>query len=247
MIVLKKKKSRPAVLLALLVVLHGCLQAEPVAYKTAGEEMTQDFNANLPSEPVTLPWINGKVFPGWYVQFAKEGVAKPDEYRRTYGRSVGNRIYQWRVGADGVNGALGAIPINDSGNIHFGFGLKNATGGILNKFSVGYTGQQWVVTVARPTSITVSYQIGDHGSDLADGTWTDIPKLTFTSPLANADAEDNISGAKKANSVIFDPVAVQSVQWQDGQQLWIRFTVESIPSHSQGLAIDNIRFMAEAK
>lgn len=137
---------------------------------------------------------------------------------------------------------MGAIPIDDTGDIHFAIRLNNDTGIELDEFSVGYTGQQWRITTSGPTTITVGYQFGNLASDITAGTWTSIDALTFTSPHSNAASASNIGGTLAENSQVFTPVTISSVDWQPDQELWIRFTVQNISGFSQGLAIDDFTF-----
>lgn len=191
-----------------------------------------------------MTWTQGQIFPGWYAQYTESAANPVPEYRRTFGQSDGIRIYQWRASGTATNGALGAIPINSTGDVHFALALTNNTGQTLTQFNLGYTGQQWRVTTSGPTTITVSYQTGNLASDLTAGTWTGINALTFTSPHSNAAENTNLGGTLVANSEVFAPASISSLNWENGQQLWLRFTVENISGLSQGLAVDDVTFTA---
>lgn len=221
------------------------LNAAPIVYSVSGATVSEDFNKDLPAAAATLPWTDGGVFTGWNAQFANEAIETPDEYRRTSGGvSSGLRIYQWRNGAAAADGALGAVPVTDTDNIFFAVGFTNTTGGSLNEFSIGYTGQQWYEATGGASTMTVDYQFGDFGSNLTGGTWTSISALDFTSPKFNAAVSDGLNGTLAENSNVFSPVTVSSLDWQDNEQLWIRFTIPDTTGVSQGLAIDNFNFVA---
>lgn len=216
--------------------------AQVFMYNTVSSIYTQDFNQDLPSAAVTNPWNNGVTFPNWYAQHSLAPL-NVTQYRITFGQSTGINVYQWRNGPTATNGALGAIPVNATGDIHFGVAFQNNTGIDLTSFTLGYIGQQWRITTSGPTTLTVSYQFGNLMGDLLSGTWTPIPSLTFTSPNSNAASNTNVDGTLPANSQIFTPVTVTD-NWVAGTQLWIRFTVENSPGFSQGLAIDDFVFSA---
>lgn len=242
-----RRLSRTLPLAATVLLGVATATAAPINYTTSGGVYAENFNQNLPVAAVTLPWEQGTTFSGWYAQFDNpvgDESNPPDEYRQTFGQSTGIRIYQWRASASATNGALGAIPINDTGDIHIALGLTNQTGQTLTSFNLGYTGQQWRVTTSGPTSITVSYQLGELANDLTAGTWSSINALTFTSPNSNAGTATNINGTNAENSQVFAPVSISALNWEPGQQLWIRFTVQNISGFAQGLAIDDLTFSA---
>jgi hypothetical protein len=241
---MKKNKYSTAIMaITCLVVACSWGQAQVISFNTPGGTYSQNFNANLPSSAGNFTWTQGTVFNGWYARFADESTIQPDIYRRTFGLTTGIRLYQWRADANATNGALGAIPINDTGNVYFGLALQNTTGFDLTSFNLGYTGQQWRITTSGPTTITVSYQFGNLGGNLTGGTWNSIDSLTFTSPHSNADENTNVGGTLAANSQILSPVNISNT-WNSGEQLWIRFTVQNITGLSQGLAVDDVTFSA---
>jgi len=220
------------------------LWANPVSYTSVGSEYTEDFNSNLPGGAETFSWDQGGIFNGWYAQYEDQSIETPDEYRRTFGLSSGIRLYQWRANASATDGALGAIPINDTGDVYFAIAITNNTSFVLDQFSVGYTGQQWRITTSGPTSITADYQFGDLSGDLTSGTWITLSNLDFISPHSNADENTNVGGTLSENSEVLAPQTITDLEWAPGEELWIRFTVENITGFSQGLAIDNFNFTA---
>lgn len=238
----------PLLLMSCIFCIHfQPTEAQTILYSSVGGETVVDFNDNLAAGAATLSWNQGTTFNGVYAQYddptAPDWTNPPVEYRRTNGRAAGIRLFQWRTSPSATDGALGTWPINGTGDIHYGIRLVNDTGFVLDEFSVGYTGQQWFSHDSSDTSITVFYQTGEHASDLTGGTWTQINDLTFTSPISNAD-NAVLNGTLADNSHVFTPQTITGMNWEDGEELWIRFTFENIQQESQGLAIDDFTFTA---
>jgi hypothetical protein len=93
----------------------------------------------------------------------------------------------------------------------------------------------------------VEYQIFNAGlgSLNAGGVWTPLPGMTFNAPnVSSPSATTSLDGNAIGNRVAGLTATVTGLDWQPGQELWIRFT-DSGPAQHQ-LAIDNFQFSALA-
>lgn len=235
-----------------LTFLVGSIMAQ-LSYDSPGQVLTQTFDDGLPSGAVTLDWTNNVSIPGWYIwQTGGGGTATnpdvegvPAQYRRTDGISAGIRFYQWRAGPSAADGAFGSHASDASGDLIRAVRITNNSGTVLKSFSLGYTGEQWrTANTGGEHTITVGFLVGTpSGSppDLATGNWSNVPALTFTSPVPGdgTGISANINGSAPENQTIVGPVTINAT-WNPGTDLWIRFYDDNSPGVDHGLAIDDV-------
>ena len=231
--------------LATFVMNPNVAWAAPFAY--TGGTYAQDFNT-LGSTPqgTTLPWSDGNTLPGWY---GFVGGATPT----TYTVNRGDFIAQGRLYSLGSVGGTGTNPDSDralgtqsttSSTERFGVGFVNSTVSTRDSFTATYDGEQWRRIVNNGADdLIVEYQIFNAGlgSLTAGGTWTQLPGLTFNAPqINNPGASTAIDGNALANRVAGLTATVSDLNWQSGQELWLRFTDTGTAQHI--LAVDNFSF-----
>lgn len=124
-----------------------------------------------------------------------------------------------------------------------GFSVTNNTGQTLSEFSLGYTGEQWAASGSgNNNQLVVSYQLGPIANLGVTG-WSSIDALEFDSPQDVLD-DGTLDGNDAANREVFAMETVSGLDWQDGQELWVRWFDANSSGVDQGLAVDDISFSA---
>lgn len=204
---------------------------------------TQNFNT-LATSGSSNVWANNTTLSGWYARTT--ATANITAYRTDNGTTAGLSS----LGINGVNPlsdrALGFITSNiftggaNSGKNFIGWRLRNNTGAAITSVTVTYTGEQWRKTNnADAQDLTVEYQTGATVTDLTSGIWTNVPALTFTSPITGASGSNTLDGNASANRVagITETIAVIVAP---GDEIMIRWSDLNDPNNDHTLAIDDI-------
>ncbi len=216
-----------------LVAIHS-LSAQ-VLY--GGGTYQQNFNtlANTPTSTTTteqtFTWTNNSTLAGWYA--TRTDTAFEDTYSTSAGvanaPSGGLLSYGPNANSDRALGALGNRAYS------WGVRLVNDTGITLTEFTVSYTGETWL-QLANTRDIYTSYQIFNSGDgSLTSGTYTGISELTYTSP-GGTSTNGFITSSNLSHTVT-------GINWEHGQELWIRFNNQQV-SAASGVAMDDFSFSA---
>ncbi len=243
-----------------------------------GGTYTQNFNT-LPNGPRNtsfgnspLGWTDDNAapatgnfsIPGWYIWHP---IASNDEAGfnghqrfRVSGTptTAATGSYYAFGDADSTERALGVVPSGtiapDNGEVYYGMRLTNNTNTTLRQFTVDYTAEQWRVAAdvgGRPAgnqSITLDYRLG--GADLQSGAFSEIPGGGFDSIHDVPAGTNHLNGNDAANRLTNQGATVTGIQWEPGQDLWIRWTQINTFSEAgeiadHGLAIDDLSFSAQ--
>jgi hypothetical protein len=237
-------------LVALLV--SAALPGPQIDY--AGGTYVQNFNT-LPSAGTFTLSGNGPIDASAASPAGVGATGMPGWSFSNYSGSGNNVIFL--VGTGSVtNGAVysfGSAGASDRalGSIasaaqigRFGLALVNTTGQTITHFTLGYTGEQWrTADNTTPQSLTFSYSVS--ASNINTGTFTNVPALTFTSPIASATASA-LDGNLPANRTVIAPVTITGVAWLPGQTLTLRWTDLNDGGNDHALAIDDFIFALEA-
>ncbi len=231
--------------IATLVAAAGAAHAATILYNTADATYSQNFNT-LSASGTSQTFISGTTIAGWHVNSRGS-----NEIAVTNG---GASILSSNVGTQGSIGtaasgerALGLQPgISGTPFLHIGAQFENGTGLTLDGFSLGFTGEQWRRISGDPaTTLSFEYQVfAGAGSLTAASGWTAVSDLNFTSPNLTG-TSSNLDGNDAANRLVVAPVNVGSVNWQDGNELWVRWSAPQGAGVGRHMvAIDDVNFSA---
>lgn len=202
----------------------------------------QDFDGLGDQDATSYTFVDDSTIPGWHAN-SEEMDTNSDEYFGSDGSENGGEVYSYGNDADRALGYLGS-----GGNDYTNFGVvfRNTSGGAINTINISYVGEQWRSggnTSDNNNNFVVSHQVfaADAGAMPASTNltgWTVTNALEFTAPqpIASAGALD---GNAAANQTSFNNVQITGLNWQDGEDLWIRFTGNDGSGTDAGLAIDD--------
>ncbi len=206
-----------------------------ISLTNAAPTYTQNFNS-LPNTGTTFTWTDNSTIQGWYA--AASGTAS---YRVDNGSSSTGATYSY--GSTGATDrALGSLSSGTPGTIYYGARFKNNGTSNIVGFTVSYTGEQWRnggPSPAAAQSNTMDYQIG--ATSISAGTWTNVPGLTFTSPVFSTTAA-TLDGNATANRTAISSAISTTVT--PGQEVWIRMVDINDPSSDHALAMDDLTVTA---
>lgn len=215
-----------------------------VIYSAEGSTYTEDFNLGLPTaEALDITWTNNSVFTGIYADDS-DGFSV---YNISDGFNGSGELYHYRQEDLAGDGALGGRPNNTSGDQVIALQVRNNTGGTLDAFSLGYTGEQWIHgTGAGGNSFVVSYQLASL-PDLVDNTgWNEVAALQFDSPHVGSASTTTLDGSLAVNQTVVSSVETTGLSWADGTDLWIRWYNANESGIDQGIGVEDIVFSATA-
>ena len=146
-----------------------------------------------------------------------------------------NQGNTYSYGASGSSErALGAI---QSGSLisTLGAEFKNDTGGTITSLTISYTGEEWRLGATGRTD-RLDFQFSTDASGLADGTWTDVDALDFTTPNTVGPA-GKINGNGTGNFTALG-TTINGLNIPAGATFWIRWSDFNATGADDGLAVD---------
>lgn len=219
----------------------------------------------------TATWTNNTTLPGWFL-FNASATAPGGGVVRQVGRDTG--VYAARTiifGSDGIattgahysygpasgssitDRALGSLPNDNAaagGDNITAIVFRNDTALALRAFTLSYAGEQWrnggsdipqrldfdwgVFSTFSPSILHGGNTTGYTGTNIFDG-------ADFVAPTTGgvAGAIDGNVGGRVA-----DLGLVQTMEWQPGQFLVLRWWNDNITDADSGIGIDDLTFVA---
>ncbi len=231
-------------LLAVLAIGAASAQAVPILY--TGGLYSQDFDtlANTP-QGASVAWSDGATLPGWYANTSAAGGA-PTVYRVNNGTFLDPVGQLYSEGTTGNSDRALGTQSSSSSTERIGVALTNTTGRYQYQAIVTYDGEQWRrINNEGADKFSVAYQVfsAGQGSLTAGGTWTAVPSLTFNAPNINQSGSVALNGNLDGNRVAGLTASISGLDWDPGEELWIRFT-DGPSSRQHQLAVDNFNFTA---
>lgn len=251
---------RTLLILTVALCIVGGASGQVISYSTAGSNYTENFNSlNAGNGNVDLAWANsnpggsGGTVTGWSLFNPVGGGTALTTYRSLTGNNTAGSFYSF--GVTGINSnderAIGGI---GSGGAYFGspgtgaiagwitVGIQNNTGASLDSFTANFDGEQWrVANVVTQTMVT---EYGFGATFNAVTTWNLAgASFDFTSPTLNA-VNSALDGNQGSNRVANLGGTISSLNWVNGDILWIRYRETNDAGSDHGLAIDNFSFSA---
>jgi hypothetical protein len=241
------KILRAAAMLAAAIAMPS--YGSPISYtSTSSATVSQNFDS-LPSSGSATAWTNDSTLPAWSLFVSPApGTAAPTILPGDGSSNTGSFNSFGTVGS--TDRALGGT---GSGGAYFGspasgavagwmaVAITNATGGTLNSFSVHYDGEQWR-NGGNTSAQTMVEQFGFGSSFTAVPTWTNTT-FDFTSPTIGATAAA-LDGNAAANRVANIGGTISSLNWANGDTLWVRWIENNDAGNDHGLGLDNFTFSA---
>jgi DNA/RNA endonuclease G (NUC1) len=166
---------------------------------------------------------------------AEAGSGANTTYTAGIGNSATGDTYSFGL-AGNSDRALGEV---SSGNVQsrFGASFTNNTGGTITSLDVGYTGEQWRSGDTANVTDRIDFQISTNATGLANGTWSDVDALDFTSVQTTA-AAGPLDGNNPANRAARSST-ITSLTIPNGATFWIRWVATDIGGSDDGLAVDD--------
>lgn len=192
---------------------------------------TQDFNM------LTATGTSSTLPTGWL--FTETLGNANTLYTAGTGSSTSGDTYSF--GASGsVDRAFGTL---QSGSLASTIGaqVQNNTGTVITKLKISYTGEEWRLgTTLRTDKLMFQYSL--NATSLANGTWTDVIALDFTTPNINTAASNKDGNAAENKTNI--TYTIRDLSIPAGAIVFIRWTDANASGSDDGLAIDDFSIEA---
>ncbi len=236
-----------------------------VTYSAAGSTYSQNFDT-LPNSPTNATlgnsptgWTDDTSSPGagnfsilgWYLfhttSVTEGGFNGHQRFRNGSGSSGTGSYYSFGVNSS-TERALGDVGANtlspDGGNLYFGLRLTNTTGQTLTGFTLSFDGEQWRDSgVGTPETMNFGYSLtADSTTWGTTASFTNVPALSWTAPVHTTTAAAVVGNV--AGKVTVNPITIKNISWADGTDLWLRWADPQPAVTDDGLAIDNVSFLA---
>lgn len=222
------------VLLSMLFAMGTVAQAQ-VIYNFGN--YTQNFNG-LANTGSGNTFTNNSTITGWY--------ANQTSYEADDGTGNTNGLYSYgSVGQ--VDRALGSIAANQAGvnPVQYGVQIFNNTTDTFTKIDISFVGEQWRNAGGnRPNTITFDWLLtNSNANQLTAAGYTAAPSLDWSAPTVGPPAS-SMDGNLPANQVPKSASFLNTIVFQPGQYLWLRWTDVDDQNPDCGLAIDTFGFSA---
>lgn len=223
-----------------------------ISISEASAVYSQDFNS-LSASVGARAWANDNTLSGWSL-FNSKGQA-PATYRAENGNQDIGSFSSYGgnpSGAFSTERALGGIA---DGNSYFGspavgavagwiaVAFANNTGAALDSLTLSYAGEQWRYSSGAVQTLALEFGLGNSFASVAN--WV-APgaNFNFVSPRFGPPGSGGINGS--VDGRVSGLGGTQSMQWNDGETLWIRWSLLNSAGSKQGLAIDDLSLSVTA-
>jgi hypothetical protein len=223
---------------------------------------TQDFNT-LPTNPTTnyRTWFDDNASPpvtgggsssspgaglaGWFIQSTLQNSVATGSYQRfrvsTGSQNTGS-IYSFGSSLSDVDRALGSIGSTTVKTQYYALRLQNTSNQVITSFTLTYDGEQYRDGGnSSGAAQTLSFGYSVEAGSIQDSTFTDVTALDFTSPV-HGTSSATLNGNMAANRTPGITSTISGLNWEPGQDLWLRWTDVDNSGNDHGLAIDNVVF-----
>ncbi len=243
-------RSFTRILFTLTALLAAVLHAQ-VNY--TGGVYSQNFDTlpGTPNNTLNTTWTDNTTLAGWYANkttfsvtdgtIGISGAASFDSTSTTV-NNVGLFSFGSSSSTDRALGSRATTSFAGNNPVLYGVKLVNNTGNTLTNFTVIYTGEQWFKSSAAiQHSLNLAYQLG--ATSISTGAWTTMTAGTLLAPVFTSGAS-TLNGNLAANRAL-KVATLSGVSWAAGQSLWIRFSDANETAFEQGLAVDDLYFLAD--
>jgi hypothetical protein len=217
-----------------------------VAYNSTNDTYTQNFDSL--GTNASSAWTNNTSLTGW---FALASLSNPVTIANVTGSgTTPSGLANFSSNSLASNRSLGWIYGNASGvagtYVSMGLGISNATGSVLDSFSLAYTGREWRGYSNNTPALFFQYKIGGAFDNLSTNAlsgpdWIDVSSLNFVLPTTNANAQVNGLIAPNFTSL---SNSVTGISWAADEILWVRWRQQNLSGNDAQMAIDDLSFTA---
>jgi hypothetical protein len=215
---------------------------------SAGTTYSQDFNS-LPATGGNNTFLNDSTLTGWYLTNISPVVVSTN-LRADNGNQNSGAFYSY--GTNGVNPttdrALGSIASGTSGTNIFGVQFVNNESFALTNFNLSIAVEQWRRannTTQRPETNLFSFQVFNAGAgNLTNNAagWIALSVFDMVSTNILSTAVAVLDGNASTNRYV--TVGDVALDWQPGQELWLRWVDINNGGNDHGLGLDDLVFVA---
>jgi len=217
-----------------------------IAYTSTNNTYTQNFDSL--GTNASVAWTNNTSLTGW---FALASLSNPVTIANVTGSgTTPSGLANFSSNSLASNRSLGWIVGNASGvagtYVSLGLGISNATGSLLDSFSLAYTGREWRGYSNNTPNLFFQYKIGGSFDNtttnaLSGPGWTDFSALNFVLPVTNANAQ--VNGLLSPNFTSISNT-VTGLTWNSDEVLWVRWRQQNLSGNDAQMAIDDLSFTA---
>jgi large repetitive protein len=209
---------------------------------------TQTLTGKGPFSFADLTSLTISGMDGW--QFGNPlGTSANTEFKTHNGSlagSAGRGVVSFGVDGE-TDRALGALPTSNQVS-RFGLLLVNSSGLVMENVTVSFTGEQWRRGDREngPNTLLFAYGTTNNADGINGAGVANLDaSLNFVSPITTGATEIALNGNLPGNQV-FRSAVLSGFQWNPGEILAVRWTMNDITGQDDGLAIDNFSFTATA-
>ena len=188
---------------------------------------------------VSATWTDNLTLPGWYASVSNtSGTVGPYTTAYTVGSGGGtssSTLYALGV-ASSIERALGGAPSSTALGL-LGLRLINTSGSIFNDVQVKFDLEQW--SDRGTAKVTLSYQLfAPGGGNLSTlGGWTELTSISSPLPVNVTP----VSGIGNTTGLVPNVYGgVSALNWQNGDELWLKWTISKIAGNNSTHGIDNL-------
>ena len=231
------------------LILNIGVQAQ-VSYTGGVYSQNFDTMPGVPNNTINVSWVDNTTLPGWYankttfsITDGTIGGAAATFDDTSLAENVGLFSFGGAILTDRALGSRATSSVAGNDPILYGVRLVNGTSHTLTKFTITYTGEQWLESSSgHAHSLSFDYQLS--ATNMIDGVWTPVTSATFTAPISNGPEPTALVGSVPGNQSVLVGV-VSAVEWTPGQELWLRFRDNNESGREQGLGVDDFSFLAD--
>ncbi|MCA6073405.1 T9SS type A sorting domain-containing protein [Fulvivirga sedimenti] len=181
-----------------------------------GSDYAQGFNT------LAFDWPQPRVLPnGWYL--LESGAGANTDYGISNGSLAIADTYSYGAG-NSIERSLGSQRSGASTfGTQWGVSFTNNTGKTITELDVSYIGEQWRLG----TPFVADFLIVEYSTDasvLNDGTWTQVPALTFVNPTFFIPFVGNTLNGNDPVNQDFMQATITGLSIPDGATFWLRWT-----------------------
>ncbi|MCD8483272.1 MAG: fibronectin type III domain-containing protein [Verrucomicrobia bacterium] len=216
----------------------GQVHVETFNWTTGGTQQNLTWQQNVERQS----WAReGTSQIGWYASFTNP----PTSFAITNGtaNNGGGMLSNFFFTSTEENRSLGGRPTGGAGPLILALRLRNEGSTTLTEFTISYA---LAVTQQRNAAVsntaTFAYRLGGTERKLATAVFT-APGASFnaTTPLVQVSA--NVNGSLPANRGTVVEQTISGIEWEPGQDLWLRWTVPNV-AEGPNVGLDDVVFVA---
>lgn len=189
---------------------------------------------------VSATWVDNSTLLGWYASVSNTTVGTVGPYTTAYSVGAGGGTSSSTLYALGTSGsserALGGAPASTAVGL-LGLRLINTSGSVVNDVQVKFDMEQW--SDRGTAQVILSYQLfSPGGGNLSTlGGWTQLASIASPLPVNPTPVSGNGNTLGLVANIFG---GVSSLNWQNGDELWLKWSLSKIAGANSTHGIDNL-------